>query len=67
MIPRLVRVVDNNFTGLERSLNFVRGVVEMNHCGNCLIEIDEEALFCSVECANEWYESLEESNYDYGE
>ena len=39
----------------------------MNHCGNCLMEIDEEALFCSVECANEWYESLEESNYDYGE
>ena len=39
----------------------------MNRCGNCLIEIDEEALFCSVECANLWYESLEESNYDYGE
>lgn len=67
MRSRLARVVGNNSTGLERSLNFVRGVVEMNHCGNCLIEIDEEALFCSVECANEWYESLEESNYDYGE
>ena len=67
MISRPARVVDNNFTGLERSLNFVRGVVEMNHCGNCLIEIDEEALFCSTECANLWYESLEESNYDYGE
>ena len=39
----------------------------MNHCGNCLIEIDETELFCSDECANEWYELLEESNYDYGE
>ena len=64
---RHVRVVDNNSMVLERLLNFVRGVVKMNHCGNCLMEIDEEALFCSVECANEWYESLEESNYDYGE
>ena len=67
MRSRPVRVVDGNSMGLERLLNFVRGVVEMNHCGNCLIEIDEEALFCSVECANLWYESLEESNYDYGE
>ncbi len=67
MRSRHVRVVDNNSTGLERLLNFVRGVVKMNHCGNCLIEIDEEALFCSVECANLWYESLEESEYDYGE
>ena len=67
MTLRLVRVVDNNSMGLGRSLNFVRGVVKLNHCGNCLIEIDEEALFCSVECANEWYEKLEESNYDYGE
>ena len=39
----------------------------MNHCGNCLIEIDDAELFCSVECTNEWYELLEESNYDYGE
>ena len=67
MISRPVRVVDNNSMGLERSLNFVRGVVKMNYCGNCLVKIDEEALFCSVECANLWYESLEESNYDYGE
>ena len=67
MTLKPARVVDNNSMGLERSLKDVRGVVKMNHCGNCLIEIDEEALFCSVECANEWYESLEESNYDYGE
>ena len=34
------------FYGFGKShKNFVRGVVEMNHCGNCLIEIDEEALF----------------------
>jgi len=39
----------------------------MNHCGKCLVKIDEEALFCSVECANLWYEMLEESNYDYGD
>jgi predicted nucleic acid-binding Zn ribbon protein len=39
----------------------------MNHCGNCLIAIDETELFCSEECSNEWYEMLEESNYDYGE
>ena len=67
MRSRLVRVVDNNSMGLERLLNFVRGVVEMNYCGNCLISIDGEALFCSVECSHEWYERLEESNYDYGE
>ena len=45
----------------------MRGVVEMNHCGYCLVEIDEEALFCSKEHAEMWYESLEESEYDYGE
>ena len=67
MTLRLVRVVDNNFTGLERSLNFVRGVVEMNQCGYCFVEIDSDALFCSKEHAEMWYESLEESNYDYGE
>ena len=64
---RHVRVVDNNSMGLEGSLNFVRGVVEMNQCGYCFIEIDADALFCSKEHANLWYESLEESNYDYGE
>ena len=67
MTSKPVRSVTNSFTGLEKFFNVVRGVVKLNHCGNCLIEIDEEALFCSVECANEWYESLEESNYDYGE
>ena len=67
MRSRPVRVVDNSFTGLEGSLNFVRGVVEMSHCGYCLVEIDADALFCSKEHANLWYESLEESNYDYGE
>ena len=39
----------------------------MNKCGYCLVEIDEEALFCSKEHAELWYEELEESNYDYGE
>lgn len=39
----------------------------MNACGNCGIKIDADALFCSDQCANEWYENLEESNYDYGE
>ena len=67
MTSKPVKFASKFFTGLEISLKDVRGVVKMNHCGNCLIEIDEEALFCSVECANEWYESLEESNYDYGE
>ena len=67
MRSRPVRVVDNNSMVLERLLNFVRGVVKLNHCGYCLVEIDEEALFCSKEHANLWYESLEESEYDYGE
>ena len=67
MTSKPVRFVDNNSMGLERSLNFVRGVVKMNHCGYCLVEIDAEALFCSKEHAHLWYENLEESNYDYGE
>ena len=39
----------------------------MNQCGYCFIEIDADALFCSKEHAELWYEELEESNYDYGE
>ncbi len=38
-----------------------------NVCGNCLCQIDEDALFCSTECSNIWYDRLEESEYDYGE
>ena len=53
--------------GLEKFFNVVRGVVKMNQCGYCFIEIDADALFCSKEHANLWYEGLEESEYDYGE
>ena len=67
MTLRPVRVVDSNSMGLGKLLNFVRGVVEMNQCGYCFVEIDAEALFCSKEHAEMWYESLEESEYDYGE
>ena len=67
MTLRPARVVDNNSMGLERSLKDVRGVVKMNQCGYCFVEIDEEALFCSKEHAELWYEDLEESEYDYGE
>jgi predicted nucleic acid-binding Zn ribbon protein len=52
---------------LERLLKGARGVVKINTCGYCGIKIDAEELFCSTDCANEWYENLEESNYDYGE
>ena len=62
-----MKYVDSNSTGLEILLKGAGGVVKINHCGYCLVEIDEKELFCSEECANLWYEMLEESNYDYGE
>ena len=67
MTSKPVRSVTNSFTGLEKFFNVVRGAVEMNQCGYCFVEIDADALFCSKEHANLWYESLEESEYDYGE
>ena len=67
MILSFVKSVVKCFTGLERSLKGARGVVKINTCGYCGIKIDAEELFCNDECANFWYENLEESNYNYGE
>ena len=67
MTSKPVKFASKFFTGLEISLKDVRGVVKMNQCGYCFVEIDADALFCSKEHANLWYESLEESEYDYGE
>ena len=67
MTSRPARSATSSSMGLEKFFNVVRGVVKLNHCGYCLVEIDADALFCSKEHAELWYESLEESNYDYGE
>ena len=45
----------------------MEGAVEMNTCGYCGIEINSDNLFCSNQCMEDWYENLDESQYDYGE
>jgi predicted nucleic acid-binding Zn ribbon protein len=38
-----------------------------NPCGWCGTNVDEEEIFCSLECETTWYSQLNESEYDYGE
>jgi hypothetical protein len=37
-------------------------------CGWCAAHLDdEEEIFCSPQCEISWYDSLNESEYDYGD